>query len=97
MSAERPSPDAALDVGATVTMDLAGCVAIVTGSTRGIGWGIARRLCAACAAVMCNARTAAGAVAEFDAVRRRNARVAAAQKAIADKRDDALAKRHDHT
>ena len=76
MSAERPSPDAALDIGATVAMDLAGCVAIVTGSTRGIGWGIAHRLGAAGAAVMCNARTAAGAVAGFDAVRRRNARFA---------------------
>ncbi len=38
--------------------DLTGMVAIVTGSSRGIGLGIARRLHEAGAAVMCNARHA---------------------------------------
>jgi len=51
-------------------------VAIVTGSTRGIGWGIARRLCEAGASVMCNARTAAGAIKEFDAARARSPQLA---------------------
>jgi NAD(P)-dependent dehydrogenase (short-subunit alcohol dehydrogenase family) len=57
-------------------LDLDGCIAIVTGSTRGIGWGIARRLAAAGAAVMCNARSTAGAAAEFESARKDNERLA---------------------
>ena len=65
--AEPPAPGIAFDLG--------GRVAIVTGSTRGIGLGIARRLCEAGASVMCNARTAAGVSAEFDAERARSPRL----------------------
>ena len=60
---------------ASAAFELSGRVAIVTGSSRGIGLGIALALHAAGAAVMCNARTR-GTEALDDALRADEARLA---------------------